>query len=228
MSNEREVTAEVLSRGSGRGANLLPAWMTHPDLSSQVVIGKTENQDHPQDHKQEVIPPTTEISTTVATEASIKEVTARAGRGISILPAWMTAPGLGAEVAAEMEAEAKDKDDDKDNDNGSDKKLQKRTRDDDDIFSIATDDMNKRDLKKAKQSNNEQNNQDGNIYGPGIGINIDDEETQLHHTYGSSMDTILSVATKKATKILIDEEELSQDKSKIIIKGALKRAMDNL
>ena len=80
MSNEREVTAEVLSRGSGRGANLLPAWMTHPDLSSQVVIGKRENQDHPQDHKQEVIPPTTEISTTVATEASIKEVTARAGR----------------------------------------------------------------------------------------------------------------------------------------------------
>ena len=89
--NHKEEVVAAVARSSGRGANLLPAWMTSGDGPTMGSATTSSSVSAPSS--------TTELdggrslplnATQPADQASLTGVAKAAGRGMTILPAWMT------------------------------------------------------------------------------------------------------------------------------------------
>ena len=104
---QTEETVRALGSGSGRGTSLLPAWMTagigaYPDLSGAMSTGSgkdkantttTTTAEGEREVEAEAVGGASVITTTTnQTEASLEVISRSAGRGVSVLPAWMTDP----------------------------------------------------------------------------------------------------------------------------------------
>jgi len=211
LVNVTEASLGVVAGRSGRGGiSILPAWMTAPGLGASIATETEEKGiSSAVSVTSEQLGFTTVDPASEITEEVLNVVAGRSGRGLSMLPAWMTAPGLGAKQ-----------------DSSATSVISDHTLGDIDTIKEPEVVNTKRLREEAESSTAKRIKLDSGKYGPGDECAHTKQVSQNDKIYGPSIDKILENALTSIEVNLVSEEELRPVEARKLISAALQRATE--